>query len=289
MKNNLYEIGQVLDYIETHLIEETLELDTISANMHYSKYHLHRMFSSVTGLPLHSYILRRRLTEAARMLVFSDRPVLEIALCAGYDTQRSFSRSFRSVFHCAPAAYRKHRKFLPLQLKYDISNHEQLRGDRILDIKTVKEDSILLAGFGRSTKNGFYVIGKCWRLLHAKKEKIPCRTDKTFLIGVNDYTQFENESGHPVFSYFAGAPVTSSGELPRGMKHLTLPPSEYVVFSLRGRNEDSLQSVVEYIYREWFPRSTCHFNENNRYDFAKYGETVDENGLSDIEFWVPIT
>ncbi|KPI52521.1 AraC family transcriptional regulator [Clostridioides difficile] len=49
-----------------------------------------------------------------------------------------------------------------------------------------------------------------------------------------------------------------------------------------------MQNVVEYIYEEWFPNSSCQFNENNLYDFVKYGEKVDENGLSEIQFWVPI-
>ncbi len=41
-----------------------LDLNVISKEIGYSKYHLHRMFTSVVGFSVHNYIQRRRLTEA---------------------------------------------------------------------------------------------------------------------------------------------------------------------------------------------------------------------------------
>lgn len=86
----------------------------------------------------------------------------------------------------------------------------------------------------------------------------------------------------------AGAEVDAFEKIPRGMITKTLPPSKYVIFKFRGKCEESLEPVVNYIYKEWFPHATCQFNEKNPYDFTKYGEVVDEKGMSDIEFWVPI-
>ena len=124
--------------------------------------------------------------------------------------------------------------------------------------------------------------------MHKNKYKIENRTDRKFLIGVNDYSMFDNEGNKPVFTYIAAAQVNSLKSMPNGMKAFTLPSSRYVVFYFKGKNEGSLQPVVEYIYREWFPNSTCVFNESNLYDFVKYGEDVDENGESEIQFWVPV-
>ena len=67
-----------------------------------------------------------------------------------------------------------------------------------------------------------------------------------------------------------------------------LSESKYVVFSFNGKPQDSMQPVAEYIYKEWFPQSTCKFNENNMYDFTKSYEAMDSNGNSKIEYWVPI-
>ena len=75
---NIENITAVIDYVEDHLTEK-LDLDRIAEAVHYSKYHLHRMFADTVGLTVHDYIQRRRLTEAAKLLVFSDKPILEIA------------------------------------------------------------------------------------------------------------------------------------------------------------------------------------------------------------------
>lgn len=291
MENNRYEIGRVIDYIEKHLLDDRLDLESIATAIGYSKYHLHRMFNLVVGFTVHRYIQRRRLTEAARMLIFTEKPIIEIALCAGYETQRAFSNGFKAMFQYSPASFRKHGSFLPLQLKYDVTNCKKLRGDRIMEIKIIEAGAITLIGCSKSTKKGFQAMGKCWRFIHGNKHKIKNRTDMDFLIGINDYSMFEYDDvndANPVFNYIAGAQVSVEEELPKGMDLFILPPSKYVVFTFRGRNEDSLQPVVEYIYQEWFPSAACRFNESNPYDFAKYGEVIDENGESEIQFWVPV-
>ena len=82
-------VANTIAYIEAHL-QERLDLDRVATDIHYSKFHLHRMFTQATGITIHDYIRRRQLTEAARHLVFSEKPVLEIALSAGYGSQQAF-------------------------------------------------------------------------------------------------------------------------------------------------------------------------------------------------------
>ncbi len=66
------------------------ESDILAEAMHYSKYHLHRIFTDTVGLTIHDYIQRRRLSEAAKLLIFSEKSVLDIALLAGYESQQAF-------------------------------------------------------------------------------------------------------------------------------------------------------------------------------------------------------
>ena len=115
MKTNIDTIQEVVDYIDNHL-EEKLSLDSISSDINYSKYHLSRMFVSVVGFSVHNYIQRRRLTEAARLLTFTDKPIMEIALFAGYETQQSFTIGFKALFKCTPQAFRKKRNLLLITL-----------------------------------------------------------------------------------------------------------------------------------------------------------------------------
>ena len=288
MENNLLSIAGIVDYIEAHL-EEKLDLDSIANEAGYSKYHLHRMFTSIVGITVHSYVQRRRLTEAARFLVFSDRPIMEIALYAAYETQQSFSVAFKAMFGYSPQELRKKKDFYPLQLKFTVDGKKQLRGDMIVDIKTVKSEKILLVGYTGNTKNGFAVIGECMMKLQANKQKISNRSEMDCLIGLNDYTKdFDCENEQPAFDFYGGSEVTDFPVVPAGMITKELPASKYVVFSFTGKPQDSMQPVADYIYKEWFPQSTCQFSENNMYDFTKSYEAIDRDGNSKIEYWVPI-
>ena len=117
MPRNIKNVMAAIDYIESHL-HEKLDLDTVAQAVHYSKYHLHRMFTHTVGLTIHDYIQRRQLTEAAKLLVLSDRPILEIALIAGYESQQSFTDSFKAMYKKSPNQYRAEEEFYPLQLRY---------------------------------------------------------------------------------------------------------------------------------------------------------------------------
>ena len=61
----------------------------IAGAIHYSKYHLHRLFAETVGMTVHDYVQRRQLTEAAKLLIFSDKPILEIAFQCGYESRRT--------------------------------------------------------------------------------------------------------------------------------------------------------------------------------------------------------
>lgn len=288
MKTNIEVIQLVIRYIDTHL-EENLDLDSIAKEIHYSKYHLSRMFVNIVGFSLHKYIQRRRLTEAARQLVYSNDSIIEIAIGAGYQTQRSFTKAFKGMFTCTPQVYRKRKEFYPLQLKYITNRKVGLQGDTMLDIKIIENDKMTVLGYKKNTRFGFFVIAKCWKSMHAKKHLIENRTDMEYMIGLNDYAKWDvNKEKQPAFDYMAAVKVDKITLLPKGMVVKELPASRYAVFSYKGKREDSMQSVIDYVYQEWLPESSCQLNESALYDFVKYGEIVDAEGMSTIELWIPI-
>jgi AraC-like DNA-binding protein len=120
MKTNIEIISKVIDFIEEHLTtEENLDLDKIADIANYSKFHLHRMFSNIVGCTIHQYIQKRRLTEAARQLVYTNKSIIDISLNSGYETQQSFTLAFKRLYEESPQAYRKRQDFLPIQLKFE--------------------------------------------------------------------------------------------------------------------------------------------------------------------------
>ena len=129
----LQSVRAVIDFIETHL-DGRLNLERTAAAVHYSKYHLHRTFTAVTGMTIHDYAVRRQLTEGARLLAESDRPVLEIALSCGYESQQAFTAAFKEMYKLPPARYRAQGVFYPLQLPLCLEeqgNLAELSGQRI--------------------------------------------------------------------------------------------------------------------------------------------------------------
>ena len=124
--NNIEKVQAAIDYIEDHLTEK-LDLDVIASAVHYSKYHLHRVFSKTVGLTLHEYRNRRQLTEAAKLLVFSEGPILDIALLAGYESQQAFTTAFSAMYKQSPSQYRENEKFYPLQLRLQFEGSYNMR------------------------------------------------------------------------------------------------------------------------------------------------------------------
>jgi len=109
-------VSQAIRYIEDHL-NDKLDLDMVAAALHYSKFHLHRIFTKTVGLTVHDYARRRQLTEAAKLLVFSQKPIIEIALISGYESRQAFTGIFKAMYKTTPAEFREAEKFYPLQLK----------------------------------------------------------------------------------------------------------------------------------------------------------------------------
>lgn len=109
-------VSQAIRWIEDHL-NYKLDLDMAAAGLHYSKYHLHRIFTKTVGMTIHDYAVRRQLTEAAKLLVFSKKPILEIALISGYESQQAFTGIFKAMYKTTPAEFREMEKFYPLQLE----------------------------------------------------------------------------------------------------------------------------------------------------------------------------
>ncbi|MEY8392634.1 GNAT family N-acetyltransferase [Lachnospiraceae bacterium 45-W7] len=109
-------VSQAIRYIEDNL-HDKLDLDMVATALHYSKYHLHRLFTKTVGLTIHEYAKRRQLTEAAKLLVFSKKPIIEIAFMSGYESQQAFTDIFKAMYKTSPAEFRENEHFYPLQLE----------------------------------------------------------------------------------------------------------------------------------------------------------------------------
>ena len=140
-KKSLIDIEAVISYIENNL-DGKIELDTVARYVHYSKYYIHRMFTKTVGMTIHDYVVRRQLTEAAKLLVFSTKPIIEIAFICGYESQPAFTVAFKAMYKITPAEYRERQEFYPLQLRVTLHSKNVKISFSKSDIRLAKMEDI---------------------------------------------------------------------------------------------------------------------------------------------------
>jgi uncharacterized protein (TIGR03067 family) len=87
-------INRVIDHIKDHLAEP-LPLEKLARLAHFSPFHFHRIFRSLVGEPLHSFIRRLRLEKAVLQMSHGPHATLtEIALRWGFASSSDFQRTF---------------------------------------------------------------------------------------------------------------------------------------------------------------------------------------------------
>ncbi|CNE58638.1 AraC family transcriptional regulator [Yersinia nurmii] len=110
MNEDVLFIEELIEWIEINL-EKRPTLDDVAKISGYSKWHLQRKFKSIVGLQLASYIRGRVLTRAAVALRISRRPIIEISDELGFDSQQTFTRTFKKRFGTTPNHFRLQDKW----------------------------------------------------------------------------------------------------------------------------------------------------------------------------------
>lgn len=66
-----------------------------------------RIFSTYLSVPPHEYVLRWRLSEAARQLCKTNQSIKSISEIVGFASHTSFNKAFRRIYNCSPSTYRE--------------------------------------------------------------------------------------------------------------------------------------------------------------------------------------
>lgn len=99
-------IQPAIDHILRHYPEE-IGVPALAQLCAMSVYHFCRVFKTVTGSTVVSYVNRLRTGKAAALLQASDLSVQEIAAAVGWEDACYFSRCFKKWFDISPSDYRK--------------------------------------------------------------------------------------------------------------------------------------------------------------------------------------
>jgi AraC family transcriptional regulator len=103
-----HRLKQVLAFIEDQLAED-LSLDQIASVAGLSPSHLKPLFRQAMGLPVHQYVIHRRIERARSLLTQDNLTMAEIAAATGFAHQSHLARHIRRATGFAPNVIR--RKF----------------------------------------------------------------------------------------------------------------------------------------------------------------------------------
>lgn len=86
--------------------DSDISLQSISDNLHVSKFYVSRIFSKRFNISFNDYINSIRIHNSCKMLKSGAMSITEIALAVGYNSVRSFDRCFMKLRGMTPKEYR---------------------------------------------------------------------------------------------------------------------------------------------------------------------------------------
>jgi len=99
------ELKRIIDYIECHL-HEKLSVARLAALVGLSVSHFGVLFRRSMGVPVHKYVIQRRVEHARVLLLRGELPASQVALEVGFAHQSHLARYMRTLLGTTPAAVR---------------------------------------------------------------------------------------------------------------------------------------------------------------------------------------
>lgn len=98
-------IWSVCTFVESH-VQEEIPMEELVRQTGFSLAHIRDVFRRCTGKPLSRYVQERKIANAARELLDTDRTILDIAVHYGFSGRTVFSRVFRWHTGYTPSRFR---------------------------------------------------------------------------------------------------------------------------------------------------------------------------------------
>ncbi len=96
---------KIKNYLDINYLEE-LNLEDLAKKFDISVVHLIRVFKNQFGLPIHSYILNKKVHKAKELLT-TNMPIINVAQNSGFFDQSHLNRSFKRIFQITPKQFQQ--------------------------------------------------------------------------------------------------------------------------------------------------------------------------------------
>lgn len=277
-------------YIEANLGGD-LKVEAVARHAGYSPYHLTRMFAAMFGEPIGNYIKKRRLTNAAKQLLYTDMRVLDIALENGFDAAESFARAFKAVFLVTPTQYRKNRLDLLIGNKreLDAPRMRHLAENLTVQPKAVEVEPVKVVGMRCETTLHDNVVPQLWQRFMPRVPEIhnAVLSGRGFGICETENTIF-TMNGDAKFTEMAALEVTAFGKLPQGMVAKEMPGGKYMRFTHRGTLA-TLGMTFDYIWGTWLMVSGYELDHREDYEVYDQQRFLGyDHPDSELDIYIPV-
>lgn len=149
----LINVKHAISYVEKNLTNR-LKLFDIAEEACLSEFYFHRIFHQTTGMTIKDYILKRRMSEAAKDLISTNKKLHNLAKYYGFSNQESFTRAFNRIFRINPKDYRQYgalaHVFEPIQLIDTVATNP---GMELSELKVITMPAMYFIGINRSGRN----------------------------------------------------------------------------------------------------------------------------------------
>ncbi|UOR00271.1 helix-turn-helix domain-containing protein [Leucobacter allii] len=265
------------------------DLDVIAARAGTTAYHLRRMFSSLTGMPLSEYVRRRRMTLAAAE-VQGGAPLLEVAVRYGYGSAEAFGRAFRAVHGASPGELR--RAGGPLRTQSRIRLRLTVEGNTAMDARIVERPAFRLAGHAARVPlihRGInpHIQAHIAALPAQEHARLRALGDgePAGLLQVSDDVDPDFTEGSEL-TYLHGVALGAATRAPDDLDVLEVAAGSWVVFRVSGPYPAALQECYAASAAEWFPSTSWCLRPGP--SIVAVLERSEDFRTATTELWLPV-
>lgn len=246
---------RVFDYIDVHM-DGILDLETLSREAAYSKFHFHRQFTAFFGMSVSKYVMLKRLKRAAYTLAFRDVPITTIAYDCRYESPEAFSRAFKANVGQTPSAFRKDPHWLAWMEKYQpIAEIRTSKMPNIADVKIVDFPETRIAVLKHRGAPHLVMSSVRKFIAWRKENKLPPKSSATYNILYDDPDQISAQT--PAEKYrFDICAATQKDITPNeyGVEVGYIPAGRCAVLRHIG-SDDGIEAAARTLYEHWLPNS----------------------------------
>ena len=285
--NYLDRIQAVIDFLEENM-EGNVKLEEVAKIASISLPHLYRLFYSLTGHPVKDYMRKRRISIAAEHLKNSKRTVMDIAIDIGFESQASFTKSFKKIVGVTPKVYKESDMLFCFERinLYEKVNYLEGRDlfDRYPGIKVIQMSDLTVLSYKHKSVCVEGIEKNALKAAQTLIQKSELNQKKVRYFGRNiDYKRSDDESNHYEYEMMVLIDEPNINSID-GMHIKKIHCGMYAVGTTPSNCDHKIQSLWNLVYSEWLPKSL--FKEGTHTYLEEY---ITYNGkLVRMKLYLPI-